>query len=73
MGHTSIKRTNINLDSDLVDAAAEILGTTRATDTVHAALRSVITRASLERLAARDFADLTPEQLDLLRAPRGAA
>ncbi|MHB1568888.1 MAG: type II toxin-antitoxin system VapB family antitoxin [Solirubrobacteraceae bacterium] len=73
MARTSIKRTNINLDRDLVDAAAEILGTARTTDTVHAALRAVIARASRERLAERDFADLTPSQLDRLRAPRHAA
>lgn len=73
VGHTSIKRTNINLDSDLVDAAAAILGTARTTDTVHAALRSVIARASRERLAERDFDDLTPGQLDQLRAPRRVA
>jgi Arc/MetJ family transcription regulator len=73
VSHTSIKRTNINLDADLVDAAAEILGTVRTTDTVHAALRSVIGRAARERLAHRDFDDLTPEQLDKLRAPRQAA
>ncbi|MHB1836564.1 MAG: type II toxin-antitoxin system VapB family antitoxin [Solirubrobacteraceae bacterium] len=73
VARTSIKRTNINLDRDLVDAAAEILGTARTTDTVHAALRAVIARASRERLAERDFADLTPSQLDRLRAPRHAA
>jgi Arc/MetJ family transcription regulator len=73
MSHTSIKRTNINLDTDLVDAAAEILGTARATDTVHAALRSVIARAARERLAGRDFDDLTPDALDQLRTPRHAA
>lgn len=73
VSHTSIKRTNINLDVELVGAAAEILGTVRTTDTVHAALRSVIARAARERVAHRDFNDLTPEQLDRLRAPRHAA
>lgn len=73
MSHTSIKRTNINLDSELVGAAAEILGTVRTTDTIHAALRSVIARAARERLAHREFDDLTPEQLDKLRTPRQAA
>ncbi len=73
VSHASIKRTNINLDVDLVDAAAEILGTVRTTETVHAALRAVIARAARERLAHRDFDDLTPEQLDKLRAARQAA
>jgi Arc/MetJ family transcription regulator len=30
-----VKRTNINLDMDLVEQAAEELGTRRTTDTVH--------------------------------------
>jgi Arc/MetJ family transcription regulator len=66
---TTIKRTNINLDTELVDAAAAVLGTTRTTDTVHAALRSVIDHAARERLAQRDFADLTPDVLKRLRRP----
>jgi Arc/MetJ family transcription regulator len=67
---TKIRRTNINLDTELVDAAAAVLGTARTTDTVHAALRAVIDRASRERLAERDFADLTPEVLETVRRPR---
>ena len=66
----TIKRTNINLQTDLVQAAAEVLGTKRTTDTVHAALRSVVDRDARERLARRDFPGLTPEVLDELRAPR---
>jgi Arc/MetJ family transcription regulator len=66
---TTVKRTNINLDTDLVDAAAAVLGTARTTDTVHAALRSVIDRAARERLAQGDFVDLTPEVLEQLRRP----
>jgi Arc/MetJ family transcription regulator len=67
---TKIRRTNINLDTDLVTAAAAVLGTARTTDTVHAALRAVIDRASREQLAQRDFADLTPDVLEQLRWPR---
>jgi Arc/MetJ family transcription regulator len=70
---TTIKRTNINLDTELVDAAAEVLGTVRTTDTVHAALRSVIAHSARERLAGRQFEDLTPDVLNTLRAPRHAA
>lgn len=73
MSETKIRRTNINLDTQLVDAAAAVLGTTRTTDTVHAALRAVIDRASRERLAERDFADLTPDALEQLRNPRQLA
>ena len=70
MRQTKIRRTNINLDADLVDAAAAVLGTARTTDTVHAALRAVIDRASRERLAERDLADLTPAVLERVRRPR---
>ncbi len=70
---TKIRRTNINLDTELVDAAAAVLGTQRTTDTVHAALRAVIDRAARERLARRDFDDLTPDVLEQLRRPRQAA
>jgi Arc/MetJ family transcription regulator len=64
------KRTNINLDTQLVDAAAAVLGTARTTDTVHAALRSVVDRATRETLVQRDFADLSPAVLEHLRRPR---
>ncbi len=67
---SSTKRTNINLQTDLVEAAAHVLGTKRATDTVHAALRDVVARDARTRLAGRDFPDLTPEVLSELRASR---
>jgi Arc/MetJ family transcription regulator len=70
VSETKIKRTNINLDAGLVDAAAAVLGTARTTDTVHAALRAVIDRAARERLAQRDFAGLTPETLEQVRRHR---
>ena len=38
------KHTTIDLDVDLVRQAAEALGTTRTTDTIHAALSDVIRR-----------------------------
>jgi Arc/MetJ family transcription regulator len=61
---TVVKRTNINLDMDLVEEAARELGTRGTTDTVHEALRDVVARSRRERLARRDFEDLTPEALD---------
>jgi Arc/MetJ family transcription regulator len=67
---TTIRRTNINLDRDLVEAAAAVLGTAQTTETVHAALRDVVDRAARQRLAGRDFADLTPVVLEELRQPR---
>lgn len=68
VARTAIRRTNINLEADLVDAAAHVLGTTRTTDTVHAALKEVVDRDARARLVRRDFPDLTPEALDELRA-----
>jgi Arc/MetJ family transcription regulator len=63
------RRTNINLDMDLVDEAAQELGTHRTTDTVHQALREVVARSRRARLARRDFEDLTPEALEAIRRP----
>jgi Arc/MetJ family transcription regulator len=68
-----VKRTNINLDMDLVEQAARELGTERTTDTVHEALRGVVMRSRRARLAERGFEDLTPDALDALRRPAGRA
>jgi Arc/MetJ family transcription regulator len=67
---TTIRRTNINLDRELVEAAAAVLGTVQTTETVHAALREVVDRAARQRLAGRGFADLTPAALEEMRRPR---
>ena len=66
-----IRRTNINLDMDLVGEAASELGTRRTTDTVHEALRDVVARARRARLAGRDFEDLTPEAVAEMRRSSG--
>lgn len=47
------KHTTIDLDTDLVAAAAAVLGTRRTTDTVHAALEGVV--AVRRRLRLLDF------------------
>ncbi len=73
MSETKTRRTNINLDTALVDAAAAVLGTARTTDTVHGALRAVIDRAARERLVRRDLAELTPGVLEQLRSSRQLA
>lgn len=66
-----IRRTNINLDTKLLNEAAELLGTQRITDTVHAALREVVDREYRRRLAHRRlFTDLTPEQFEAMRRGR---
>ena len=66
------KRTNIILEMDLVHDAAAVLGTSGTTATVHAALHDAIRRTRLDRLAARDLADLTPESLEAMRRDRPA-
>lgn len=71
--NTSTQRTNINLDRQLVAAAAAALGTVQTTETVHAALRDVVERAARRRLAEREFADLTPAALDEIRTSRKLA
>jgi len=64
------RRTNINLDTTLVDRAAAVLGTRRTTDTVHRALEHVVAHDLRRRLAEHDFPDLTPETLGAVRRPR---
>ena len=64
--------TTLDLDQDLLHDAAEVLGTTRTTETVHAALRDVVARRRREWLARRDFSELE-EALDGLRMPRRGA
>ncbi len=66
-----VRRTNINLDMDLVDRAAVELGTRRTTDTVHEALRDVVARALRTRLAQRSFEGLTPDAIEDMRRPAG--
>ena len=65
-----VKRTSVDLDMELVGEAAQALGTGRTTETVHAALRDVIRRKRLHKLAQRDFPDLTLEALEEMRRPR---
>lgn len=61
--------TTLDLDRELLVAAAEALGTTRTTETVHAALRDVVARRQRAWLARRDFSDLEAN-LPALRATR---
>ena len=50
--------TTLDLDHDLLRDAAKALGTTRTTETVHAALREVVARRRRAWLANRDFSEL---------------
>jgi|GEM_PF-1453370 len=61
--------TTLDLDRSLLGEAAEALGTTRTTETVHAALRDVVARQRRARLARRDFSDLEA-LLPEIRTPR---
>jgi Arc/MetJ family transcription regulator len=66
-----VKRTNINLDTRLVRQAAEVLGTVRTTDTVHAAMREVVAREHRRQLVESDlFPDMSQEDFDAMRSPR---
>lgn len=65
-----IKRTTINLDLDLLEEAAEALGTERITDTVHAAMGDAVRRRKLEALTRMEFPDMDLEKLKELRRPR---
>ncbi len=64
------KHTTLDLDQDLVRDAAAALGTSRTTDTVHAALAEVVARRRRAVLAHFEFPDLTIETLATIRAPR---
>jgi len=65
------KHTTIDLDRDLVNAAREVLGTTTATETVHAALAEVV--RGRRRMAVLELHPaLTLEDLDVMRAHRFA-
>jgi uncharacterized protein (DUF1778 family) len=61
--------TTLDLDRELLVEAATALGTTRTTDTIHAALREVVARRARIRLMARDWSDLK-DLLPEMREPR---
>ena len=64
------KHTTLDLDQILVQEAAVALGTSRITETVHAALAEVVARRRRAMLARLDLPDLTPDSLAAMRAPR---
>jgi Arc/MetJ family transcription regulator len=65
------KHTTIDLDVDLVRQAADALGTTRTTDTIHAALSEVVRRRlRMEILGLRPALNL--DDLHAMRAHRFA-
>ena len=66
------RHTTLDLDDELLRDAAIALGTTRTTETVHAALAEVVARRRRAMLARLELPDLTPEALASMRAPRYA-
>jgi Arc/MetJ family transcription regulator len=65
-----VRRTTINLDTDLVAEAREVLKTRNTTDTVHDALRDVVRRERLKRLGEWDLGGMTLEDLEEMRRSR---
>jgi Arc/MetJ family transcription regulator len=65
-----VRRTTINLDSELVADAREVLKTKNTTDTVHDALRDVVRRERLQRLAEWELEGLTLEGIKEMRRSR---
>jgi hypothetical protein len=68
-----VRRTSLNLQTDLVDEARAVLGTRTTTDTVHRALEEVVRRRKLDELAEWTFDHLEEGWLEELRRPRTAA
>lgn len=64
------KRTNMNVDMELVEEVAKILGTKTTTATVHAAMDEVLKLKLRRELAADDLEGLTPEMLEEMDRPR---
>ncbi len=65
-----VRRTTINLDSELVAEARGVLKTRNTTDTVHDALRDVVRRERLKRLTEWELEGLTLEGIKEMRRPR---
>jgi Arc/MetJ family transcription regulator len=66
----TVRRTTINLDSELVADAREVLHTRNTTDTVHNALRDVVRREDLRRLTEWELEGLTLEGIKEMRRSR---
>jgi Arc/MetJ family transcription regulator len=64
------RHTTLNLDMELIEEARQVLGTVRATETIHLALQEVIDHDKRRRLLDMGTGDLTPERLHELRRNR---
>lgn len=63
------KRTNMNIDMELVEKVAAILGTKTTTATVHAAMDEVVKLQLRLSLAEDDLPGLTPEAMAEMDRP----
>lgn len=66
--NTAIRRTSLNLNTELVEQARGVLGTAGTTDTVHRALEDVVLRERRRRAAALRFDDLTDAEWRRIRS-----
>src|SRR5579859_2296039 len=66
----TLKRTTLNLDIDLIEAARRVFGTKGTTDTIHRALEDAVRRQRLEELLAQDLPSITPQDLEKIRRDR---
>ncbi len=64
------KHTTLNIDTDLLQAAARALGTAGATETIHRAVREAVELRRRQWLLEYDFPGLTPESLEEMRRDR---
>jgi hypothetical protein len=62
-----VKRATVNLDAQLLEEAARLLGTVGTTATLNRALDEVVRRRQLAELAATEFPDLTLEGVEGIR------
>lgn len=66
------KRTTMLLDTELVERAAQALGTTRPTDTVRASLKQSVRRAHVANLVSWTLPDDAADELERQREPHRA-
>lgn len=64
------KHTTLNIDTQLLQEAQEVLGTTQATETIHRALAEVVNRQKRRQLSSLAIPGLTLESLEESRRGR---
>jgi Arc/MetJ family transcription regulator len=64
------KHTTLNIDTELLAEAQEVLGTTQATEAIHRALAEVVNRQKRRQLASLTIPGLTLESIEESRRGR---